>query len=239
MNYCFQNDLDALAHPEFRNRTLERMVEGMDMAITSTFFPNFFSVLNAIIFALPEKAREKWFAPIYGFQTMQSLARERVEEAWEHRGQGKGSGEQPTMFDLMCNPDPSKKQLPVAKEDMVADGCLMIVAGTDTGANALGRVLWHVTQDKSIERKLLEELSKSMSKDEIVPSARLDGEGFEYMRAVVKEGLRLSYGVPGRMMRKVPDGGAKFGDTWVPGGVSDAYAIHIERVELLMLSRRS
>ncbi|KAH7397030.1 cytochrome P450 [Phaeosphaeria sp. MPI-PUGE-AT-0046c] len=220
MNYCFQNDLDALAHPEFRNRTLERMVDGMDMAVTSTFFPNLFGVLNAVIFALPERAREKWFAPIYGFQTMQSLARERVEEAWKQRGQAKdqGSGEHMTMFDAMCNPDTGKGQVGVEKEDMVADGCLMIAAGTDTGANALGRILWHVTQDKEIEGQLLKELRKSMGKDDVVPSATLDGEGFEYMRAVVKEGLRLSYGVPGRMMRKVPEGGAKFGDTWVPGG---------------------
>ena len=49
------------------------------------------------------------------------------------------------------------------------------------------------------------------------------------MRAVVKEGLRLSYGVPGRMMREVPVGGAKFGETWVPGGVSSVDVISIER----------
>jgi hypothetical protein len=37
----------------------------------------------------------------------------------------------------------------------------------------------------------------------------------------MKEGLRLGYGVPGRLIRRVPKEGAKFGETWVPGRVSD------------------
>jgi hypothetical protein len=231
MNYCFQNDLDALGSPGFANPTLERMVEGMDMAITSTFFPNFFSILNAFIFAAPEWVRKKYFGPIFGFQTMQGLARERVDEAWAHRGEI-GKRENATMFDAMCTPDIGKGQTMPRKEGMVADGCLMIVAGTDTGANALGRILWHVTQDTSISHRLFSELQQNMGRDEIVPSARLDGKGFEYMRAVVKEGLRLSYGVPGRMMRKMPAGGAKFGDTWVPGGVSPVDVFTIDESRL-------
>jgi cytochrome P450 len=124
------------------------------------------------------------------------------------------------MFDAMARPDRSKGQERPSKRDMVADGCLMIVAGTDTTANALGNILWNVTQSAGVEAKLLAELKAGMGRDEIVQSARLEGHGFEYLRAVVKEGLRLSYGVPGRIIRKTPQQGARFGDVWVPGGVS-------------------
>jgi cytochrome P450 len=124
------------------------------------------------------------------------------------------------MMDAMARPDSTRGQEKLSKEEMVADGRLMIAAGTDTTANALGNILWHVTQDKETEKRLLKELRARMGKEEDVGSASLDGDGFEYLKAVVKEGLSLSYGVPGRLIRGAPKEGAKFGETWVPGGVS-------------------
>jgi cytochrome P450 len=218
MDYCFHSDLSALTSPGFRNHTIETFVQGFDMAIVATFFPNVFTVLNSLIFSLPEKVRAKYFAPLYGFETMQNMARVRVEDALRRADQGEN--EVNTMIEAMANPDTSKGQVRPAKEDMVADGCLMIAAGTDTTANTLGTILWHVSQNPDIEQKLLEELKRSIGKDDMVTSAQLEGDGFEYLRAVVKEGLRLAYGVPGRIIRKVPKDGAKFDDIFVPGGVS-------------------
>lgn len=127
----------------------------------------------------------------------------------------------PTMFDAMLNPDAAKGQVTPPMHDMVADGCLMIAAGTDTTANALGVILFHVTQNPEIESKLVGELMKAMpNREDMVDSATLEGEGFEYMRAVVKEGLRLAFGVPGRIIRKAPKDGAWFDGKFVPGGVS-------------------
>jgi cytochrome P450 len=224
MDYCFRSDLNALESPAFENPTLQAMVEGMSMAIVATFFPNFAAVLNKFIFSLAERTRETYFAPVFGFETMQRLAAERVEVALanaDRDGGVKKEGEDGyTMFDAMARPDRSKGQERPSKRDMVADGCLMIVAGTDTTANALGNILWYVTQSAGVEAKLLAELKAGMGRDEIVQSARLEGHGFEYLRAVVKEGLRLSYGVPGRIIRRTPKQGARFGDVWVPGGVS-------------------
>ena len=232
MNFCFQSDLGALASPGFRNTTLETFVEGTEMAMVPFHFPSFFALVTKVIFALPDKVRKEKFAGVHGFQMMQALARARVEDAiarakGEKRDSGKVAGRENadeektlTMFDLMLRPDVSKGQISPSENDMVADGCLMIAAGTDTTANTLGTVLFHVTQNPSIEAKLLQELKHRIGKDEIVDSASLEGKGFEYLRAVVKEGLRLSYGVPGRILRKVPKEGARFGDVHVPGGVS-------------------
>lgn len=228
MDYCFQSDLGALASPGFRNTTVETFVEGFELALVPFFFPNAFNLLTKFIFALPDNVRKEKFPPIYGFQLMQRLARERVEDAMKNAerkegkeaGNGKAEEKIPTMFDLMLRPDPAKGQVTPPKLDMVADGCLMIAAGTDTTANALGNILWHVTQNPGVEAKLLAELKRGIvSKEEVVDSATLEGKGYEYLRAVVKEGLRLSYGVPGRILRKVPKEGAKFGEVFVPGGV--------------------
>lgn len=249
MDYCFQSDLSALASPGFRNRTIETFVEGFELATVPFFFPNFFGLLTKIIFALPDKIRKEKFAPVYGFQLMQKLARERVEDAIVANADANiGGGEKmvgekeekiPTMFDLMLRPDVSKGQVTPPKGDMIADGCLMIAAGTDTMANTLGTILWHVTQDPGIEQKLFAELRNGINIDGVVSSVSLEGQGFEYLRAVVKEGLRLSYGVPGRIIRRVPKEGVRFGDTFVPGGVSSNPFFSYTSVEQSLILRQA
>lgn len=222
MDYCFQQDVDALSKPGFQDKTMIALVESFDLAIIGSFFPNFFSFVNSIIFSLPEATREAKFAPVYGWETIQNLARERVEHAIKVAEEGKQKDRNiPTMFDAMLNPDRAKGQVTPPMKDMVAEGVLMIAAGTDTTANVLGLVLWHVTQDKEVEKKLLQELKRAMpERDALLDSATLEGEGFEYLRAVVKESLRLGHGVPGRIIRKVPKDGATLGGMFVPGGVS-------------------
>jgi cytochrome P450 len=217
MDYCFQSDLDALHSPSFTNHTISTMAQGSEMALVATFFPGLSSLLTALVFRLPESVRAAYFAPLYGFETMQNVARQKVEEALDRAHE---PGQTRNMMDAMARPDAQRGQDRPSKRDMVADGCLMIAAGTDTTANTLGKILWHVTQDVRVQERLVEELKRGMGREEVLESARLEGEGFEYLRAVVKEGLRLSYGVPGRIIRRVPREGAKFGDVWVPGGVS-------------------
>ena len=73
MDYCFQQDFDALSEKNFQSKTVQAMVEAFELALLPTYFPNFFEVLNKIIFSLPEKVREEKFAAIYGFQTMQKV----------------------------------------------------------------------------------------------------------------------------------------------------------------------
>jgi hypothetical protein len=207
MDYCFQQDLNAIAAPAFRDPTVMAMIEGFDMAIAASFLPNFFNTLVKLILMLPEHIRETKFAPIYGFETMARLARERVLWLKANPGQSK----MPTLFDGMFNADEKKGQVTPPMKDLVAEGCLMIAAGTDTTANALGTMLWHVTQNPEVEKRLLEELRRGIpQKDGMVDSGVLAGDGFEYLRAVVKEGLRLSYGVAGRLPRRAPKGGAIF-----------------------------
>jgi hypothetical protein len=81
IDYCFQSDLDALSSPGFRNHTLETFVEGFELGLVATFFLRFFAALEWVIFRLPDSMRAKYFAPIYGFEMMQRLARAKVEEA--------------------------------------------------------------------------------------------------------------------------------------------------------------
>jgi hypothetical protein len=223
MDYCFQADLNALATPRFENKTVEAFIAGFDLALISSYFPNFFGIVNRIVFALPEETRQTYFAPVYGFQVMQRLAMARVDQLIQNPNSNQDAKQDklPMIFDAMLAPDKSKGQVTPSRSDMIADGCLMIAAGTDTTANVLGLVLWHVTQNPEVEKRLVQELKKGIKdRVELVGSEVLEGGEFVYLRAVVKEALRLAYGVPGGIMRKVPKEGANFGGRFVPGGVS-------------------
>ncbi|KAF2706474.1 cytochrome P450 [Pleomassaria siparia CBS 279.74] len=231
MDYCFQQDLNALSEPGFRSETVEAFIAGFDLALVATYFPNFFAVLNGVIFRLSEGVRRKYFAPVYGFQTMQKLAEERLVHL-EKNPNCASKTKLPTMFDAMLAPDVAKGQVTPSRHDMIADGCLMIAAGTDTTANVLGTVLWNVTQNPDVEAKLVQELKKGMTDREVVlSSVELEGQGFEYLRAVVKEGLRLAYGVPGTIPRRVPKEGAMLGGRFIPGGTIVSAGIYLQNTD--------
>jgi hypothetical protein len=116
MDYCFQQDLNAIAAPAFKDPTVSAMIEGFDMAIAASYFPNFFNPLVRLLLMLPEHVRETQFAPLYGFETMSRLARERV--MWLKANPGKSK--MPTLFDGMFNPDEKKGQVTPPMKDLVA-----------------------------------------------------------------------------------------------------------------------
>ena len=124
------------------------------------------------------------------------------------------------MFDNMLSPDTSKGQTTPSEHDMVAEGCLMIAAGTDTTANALGNATWYIMSNPAIYERLFAELQAAMPDiNDVVDSGVIEGDQFIYLRAVVKETLRLSFGVPGKMARRIPEGGAILCGQFIPHGV--------------------
>lgn len=233
MDYCFQSDMGCINSPGFRHEGLEMFVEGFELPTIPFHFPKLFGFMGAIIALLPEQMRKEKFPALYGFELMYNLSKERVEHSIEVAEKEKALGSSAsgvakdesgdkilTMFDVMLRPDVEKGQITPPKGDLVADGCLQIAAGTDTTGNALSYLLWYITQNPDVEKRLLEELKRGIGKGEVVSSATLEGPGFEYLRAVIKEGLRLSQGVPGRIIREVPSEGATFDGCFIPGGVS-------------------
>lgn len=80
---------------------------------------------------------------------------------------------------------------------------------------------WYLMANPNMQSKLREELVQAIPEphsSELVGISCL--ENLPYLRAVVKESLRLSYGAPGRVPRIVPEGGAELCGQQIPGGVS-------------------
>jgi len=96
----------------------------------------------------------------------------------------------------------------------------LTVAAAETTGNALTICAFHVVYNPDIYAKLRKELVEAFPD----PSAALDYLSLEklpYLTGVIKEGLRLSYGVIYPLPRVVPEGGASFNGVYISEGVCE------------------
>jgi len=111
---------------------------------------------------------------------------------------------------------------------MTNEATSIVAAGIHTSRWALCVGLLEVARDPLIQTKLFEEL-KTASPDINAQFSYLDCEKLPYLRGVILEMLRLSYGVIGPLPRRVPKTGAVIGGYHLPGDSTiemDNYSLH-------------
>ncbi|GAO14689.1 uncharacterized protein UV8b_04626 [Ustilaginoidea virens] len=96
------------------------------------------------------------------------------------------------------------------------EGIVILIAGTETTARSISVGLFYLLQDKEHIRKLREEIGAIRTSDETPPLSEL--ERLPYLRAVVRESLRLSFGAVLRLPRIAPNKVLKYGDYDIPQG---------------------
>ena len=99
----------------------------------------------------------------------------------------------------------------------------LLLAGTDTLSITLVNILFHLSKTPSTIRRLQTEV------DSMETPSLSSLEKLPLLTATIKEGLRLSHGVLGRLPRIAPSGGWTFEGTYVPSGTiisSSAPAVH-------------
>ncbi len=160
--------------------------------------------VNDVMKALPESLVQ-WLNPTLGsFLAQKRTSANQVEKIIAGENEEWRGKEHPTIFHAALD-----SKLPPHEKtvDRLADDAQMLVmAGTLTTASTLELItFWLLNQPETL-RKLKEELCTVMpSVDDVgkVPLATL--EGLPYLTAIIKEGLRLSYGVSTRLQRIDPD----------------------------------
>ncbi len=129
------------------------------------------------------------------------------------------SGHLLTIFDTALNPDAKTGQIKPTIDELSGDTLLLLMAGTDTTAHSLTIATYNILKDPIILKKLQIELRAAMPKKDMwLESAEL--EQLPYLRGVIKESLRGSSGVPGRIPRVVPSTGAVLCGKHLAPGVS-------------------
>ncbi|KAL8886488.1 MAG: hypothetical protein Q9192_006477 [Flavoplaca navasiana] len=151
-----------------------------------------------------------------GVDYHQLLNMEKDVDALNKHSKYNPNGPEPGIFAgrLRSNLPPSEK----AAERMSSEGLGLLVAGSETTAQTLSVTTYHILANPGIVTELRKQFQIAMPEAGTLPSlANL--EAIPYLYACVQEGLRLSYGISGRLMR-VAHHPIEFQDWKIPPGVA-------------------
>ncbi|KAI4254729.1 MAG: hypothetical protein L6R42_007068, partial [Xanthoria sp. 1 TBL-2021] len=132
------------------------------------------------------------------------------------RLEGKPTGPEPGIFAALLgsNLPPQEK----SADRMSSEGMGLLVAGSETTAQTLSITTYHMLANPDILAELRKQLENAIPEaGTLPPLAEL--EAVPYLYACVQEGLRLSYGISGRLMR-VSHSPLEYQDWIIPPGVA-------------------
>ncbi|KAF7858484.1 hypothetical protein EAF04_009084 [Stromatinia cepivora] len=112
----------------------------------------------------------------------------------------------------------------IAPDEVQVQCQAIVFAGADSTALKLATILFHLVQNQESLRRCREELQTEGIQDKVT-----DLQPLPYLRAVIKEGLRLGMANPARLTRVVPAKGLQVGDIYIPAGTivgAAPYVLH-------------
>ncbi|KAH8704058.1 cytochrome P450 [Talaromyces proteolyticus] len=213
-DYAFNNCYDFLERADFG-------VEFFNMI--RDFGPGFwffqqFPATQPIAFGLPFWLVKMVDGPLKRMMMLQNSSREQILRVKREVDSGEESSKtRPTIFHRLLSPDAADEYIVPTVDELKDEAYIIVAAAADTTGNAMTVATYNVVLNQDIYIQLTTELKNAFPD----PSANLDFATLEklpYLTAVIKEALRLSYGVIGRLPRVVPESGAEFHGYHVPPG---------------------
>ncbi|KAL8653987.1 MAG: hypothetical protein Q9226_003619 [Calogaya cf. arnoldii] len=183
--------------------------------VHSCHFIKHFTWLYNFIQALPDPV-VLWLQPSLrlAFKIMKKM--ELDIGSLRKRLEGKPVGLEPGIFTGIL-----RSNLPAQEKTadrMSSEGMGLLVAGSETTAQTLSITTYHILANPDILAELRKQLETAIPEAETLPPlAKL--EAIPYLYACVQEGLRLSYGISGRLMR-VSHTPIEYGGWTIPPGVA-------------------
>ncbi|KIV76881.1 hypothetical protein, variant [Exophiala sideris] len=227
MEYCYQRNFGALDATDFHFKIIEDMEGLFGTASYTWYFPNTFNLLCRILEHAPVSVTKVVAKPLAASFEIYKGCQERI--ATLQRTTLDPSV--PSIFQTALLPEPKKGRSTPALKELTADALVFFGAGTDTTAHALATGTWYLLQNPAILTRLRQELCNAIvDADSSTMLSWVELEKLPFLRAVIKESLRLSFGVPGRLPRVVPENGAVFCGQEIPPNTvisHSAYAYHM------------
>ncbi|KAK7954797.1 hypothetical protein PG988_015491 [Apiospora saccharicola] len=116
-------------------------------------------------------------------------------------------------------------------ERLSQEAVLLFGAGTATTARAIAFTCFYVLRDPAMAQRLADELAPAMAEYPAKPPRWVELEKLVYLQALIKEGLRLSFGVMRRLPRTAPDVALQYKQWTIPKGTPvgmAAYSLHTD-----------
>jgi cytochrome P450 len=133
--------------------------------------------------------------------------------------EGRDNSKHRTVFHQLLDPNASEGHVVPNVEELTEEMFTILTAGGETTGNAMTIITYYVLSDPEIYRKLVSELKTAFTEKQ-TSLEYLTLEKLPYLSGVIKEGLRLSYGVPGRLPRVIETPEAIFNGYRVPKGTT-------------------
>ncbi|OXV07329.1 hypothetical protein Egran_04906, partial [Elaphomyces granulatus] len=215
--YCYTSDVisrylfgKSLALIELPNFAKDR-VDQLRSFTSSIWVSIHISLIRNLVLSMPRSVANVvasgWMKILWFCET---VAAEAIKEHEIHGKLEKDLGQE-TIFDRMLNSNARKdetneKYRTVGFQDLADEGASLLVAGTETTATTIAYATYYLLLHPDKRRKLLEEIA-TVERDDNgrLPLSKLDA--LPYLNGVIKETLRYTNGVPGRLTRVVPTGG--------------------------------
>ncbi|EKM58550.1 uncharacterized protein PHACADRAFT_193681 [Phanerochaete carnosa HHB-10118-sp] len=206
---CFGRTTHALGAPEFRSpieHALGTTLPIRRLAKHIPFLMTFLRILPPSLFRYLQPYSE-------GYLEVVKILSTQIREIFANP-QSLANSDHPTVYHELMK---AKDQSILTEEAFLDEGFLFLFAGTDTSSNALSVGTLHVLGDPQVYAKLMNELLEAWPRlDDRLRYETL--ESLPYLRAVVKESLRVSHGVVTPLTRVVPSDGAVISGKFIPGG---------------------
>ncbi|KAI4198972.1 MAG: hypothetical protein LQ350_004953 [Teloschistes chrysophthalmus] len=219
--FMYQKTYGALDADDFNSEFLILEKDFVKMMQWPLYLPRTSAFLFTSIERLPAWVHKRWLRGIVAQKGLWNMCEERIK--YTHSGLAKQNPDCPrTVFDTTLNPDPEKQHSVMPIKHVVADAVGFVMAGSDTSAFTLQVAVFNLLYSKP---DFLDHIKRELrgvihDKDKMVQWDVL--EKLPYLRATVKESLRLSHGAPGRLPRVVPKDTVLCG-TLIKAGVSSTF----------------
>ncbi|KPI36683.1 Trichodiene oxygenase [Cyphellophora attinorum] len=223
MRYMYDKDFGAVAYPDFKIPMLECMDDYFKNMPFGWYFPSIVSTIVDLVAKLPRSR-----VPDEGIAASLAILDGSESHIAALKAQPR-SERQISIFESAMAPNSEKGHPILTVKDLAADALTFFTAGTDTTANVIDRAIWGLLNDRAALATLTAELRAAIphgSDLTATPQGWAALEALPYLRCVVKESLRLSYGVPGKIPRIVPAEGATLLGHSLPGGTAISMSCH-------------
>lgn len=139
-----------------------------------------------------------------------------------------------SIFHQLLDPNAAEGHVALNLDELVDESLVLVAAASDTTGNAMTIAAYNCIRSPRIYARVREELEDAFPDEKerfnftaleklpylvsLTRSPACLGSN-KKKTGIIKEGLRLSFGVIGRLPRVVPENGAEFNGHFIPAGV--------------------
>ncbi|KAM3475568.1 hypothetical protein MY5147_003668 [Beauveria neobassiana] len=215
---CMDNPPSFVEDPEFASEWFDLFHDG---AVSLPLFMGLPWLIH-LIRLVPERIMAKLSRNIHTFNKFKLMCQGHIKDAkrekptMELKGTLTG-GTRDTLFRHLLNSNLPPSEL--SEERLSREAQVLIGAGTMTTAGTLAFLCYYILADPVIKERLTTDLTDVMKGYPDKKPTWAELEKVEYLQALIKEGLRLSYGTMHRRPRVSPSQPLAFREWVIPAGV--------------------